>query len=118
MSDHLNERGYARCKACDRRFYPKWHQDRKQFEDMCWQCLPISIAAARTDSVLFPVDAEGDATTFNPDGWEQNDDQAFIAGYMLDKVGLDSGDLWKEDEYLEHGENAFGDLGYFDSYEG
>jgi len=112
-----NDKGYARCKACDRRFYPQWRKDRNEFEELCWSCLPAAISAARTDSVLYSLDADGNPN-FNPDTWEQSDtDQAFIDGYLMDKLGGASGDMLADDDYHMYGEGAMGDLGFFDSYE-
>ena len=116
MSNHLNDTGYARCKACDKRFYPQWNKKSKDFEELCWKCLPIAIYAAKTDSVLFGLDADGNPN-WSPDTWVAKEDQSFVNGFMQDKIDTAHGDLWLEDEYLMHGEGAMGDLGIFDSYE-
>lgn len=29
----------ARCKACDKRFYPLWNAEHEEFEDLCKECL-------------------------------------------------------------------------------
>jgi hypothetical protein len=39
MKDELSSRAHARCKGCDRKFYPKWYEERKQYEDICWSCI-------------------------------------------------------------------------------
>jgi len=38
----LSKNAYARCKACNKSFYPKWKEKFKVFEDLCWRCLPKS----------------------------------------------------------------------------
>lgn len=35
----LNDLSYARCKACDTRFYPSWREERGCFEDLCSTCI-------------------------------------------------------------------------------
>jgi hypothetical protein len=68
---------------------------------------------AKTDAIVYGDRPVG----FNPEQWKArgSETKAFVEGYMLDKR-VDSGDLWKEDEYLQYGEGAFGDLGLFDTY--
>jgi hypothetical protein len=86
------------------------------FEDLCWKCLGVSRHASQTDAHLYGDNLN---SSFNPDQWISHstpgEDKAFVEGYLYDKQG-DAGDLWKEDTYLEYGESAFGDLGYFDGY--
>ena len=50
MKDEVESRGYARCKACDNRFYPRWIAKAGVFEDMCHFCLNISMVAAHVKS--------------------------------------------------------------------
>jgi len=37
----MNDKAYARCKACDKAFYPKLLDD-DTFEDMCSNCITRS----------------------------------------------------------------------------
>ena len=57
----MNDLAYARCKCCDKRFYPKLNED-DTFEDMCSTCI------ARSD--------EGHGET----------DLDFIEGFLSDKA--------------------------------
>jgi hypothetical protein len=41
----------VRCKACDRKFAPVWHEDRRQWEDMCWDCLSISLGYTPEENI-------------------------------------------------------------------
>ena len=107
MKDEQSSRAYARCKACNRRYYPKWNIYRKEFESLCWSCKPIAIAAALTDPVLYDKE-------YSPAAWSEH--KSFVQGYVEDKQQL-TGDLLDGDEYTEYGEGAMGDLGWFDSYE-
>ena len=52
MTDQLYS---ARCKACDKMFYPVWHDDRKEFEELCWVCLPLALGYKSEDSELEQV---------------------------------------------------------------
>ena len=40
MQDDIS---YARCKACDQPFYPQWNYKHRQFEELCWICLPMAL---------------------------------------------------------------------------
>lgn len=54
------DKAYARCKACDAQFFPKWRKDIQEFEDLCDDCLgKIHV---------------GD-----------DEDREFVHGYLLDK---------------------------------
>jgi hypothetical protein len=108
MSDELNSRGYMRCTACDRRFYPRWRPEIEEFEELCWKCLPVAMKSARTDM-------DTHKTSLDRWGEEASPDELFVEGYVMDKP-QDYGDLHSEDPYLEYGEGAMGDLGLLDSY--
>jgi len=75
----VSQRGYARCRACNTRFYPQWRERFKKFEDMCFKCLP------KVDIALMELEQE----------------TSFVKGYIQDKKVDDLSDLYKEDVYLE-----------------
>lgn len=122
MSKDVREIGYARCKACDTQFYPSWRDDIKpcgtrvkRFEDLCNVCLSSALRMAGTDPVVGISDKTGEL--LSPYAWSPHGgEKEFIEGFIADKVGV-SGDIWKEDPYLEYGEGAMGDFNYFDRYE-
>ena len=35
----LTDIAYARCKACDSRFYPAWREEHQEFEELCSTCI-------------------------------------------------------------------------------
>lgn len=107
----MNDRAYARCKACNKGIYPAWIERRKQFEDMCADCRQASTFAARVDPTLYGADPEQWLDMPN----EEETEAKYLEGYMSDKLG-DSGDLSLEDEYHQYGEGAFGDPNLFDHY--
>lgn len=118
-ANNTQDKGYARCKGCNHRFYPAVNENIPGgFEDLCSRCLGIATNAARVDPVLY---FQQNNELQHPDAWDQDEsdqsDKRFIDGWLMDKLGGPNGDLWKEDEYLEGGEGAFGDLGLFDKYE-
>lgn len=69
-------KAYARCKACNAQFYPRWNEALGQFEELCNVCLPIAEGAAR-------------------DAYTEEEELDF-----LDQQANALGDLYKEDEYL------------------
>jgi len=87
-----SELGYARCKACDKRFYPRWLERFKVFTDLCYRCKPKSDKAIR--------DAE-----------ETNN---LLAKIVTDYDTGVHGDLALEDEYTEYGTDALGKINLFD----
>lgn len=56
----MEDKGYARCKACDRSFYPSWSNRLGSFEELCHVCLPLAFSS-------------------------ESDDSDFIEGYLMDK---------------------------------
>lgn len=105
--DEMTKRSYARCKACDNKFYPAWRERRKEFESLCNKCLPISIHTAKTDEVLYP-----DVPDVNTNAVYEDSD--FLTGYAIDKQ-YDTGDLYQLDEYLAD-PDSMGSLNLFDKY--
>ena len=114
---YKSDEGYARCKACDRQFYPRWIDETKpcgtrvqMFEELCWKCLGIATQTANIDRMLFGEEA-----------WDgtPSDDDRFLEGYVMDKQ-LDRVDYndpdYNDNRYYENG-GGFGDAGLFDSYE-
>ena len=113
------DKSYARCKACDRGFYPRWRKDRKEFEELCWECSSIAIRTAACDPVLYVKAEDGFR---HPDSWNfgegsDQSDRRFVEGWRADKLGGAKDSELMEDEYHMYGEGAMGELAYFDSYE-
>lgn len=65
----MKDLDYARCKACDTRFYPQWREDREAFEDLCPVCLGAALSDEDDDS-----DSDLDAFTDSID-WGQHDNE-------------------------------------------
>ena len=113
------EKAYARCKACDRGFFPAWRKDVKQYEDLCWNCMKVSQWTARVDPILYGAP---DSVNIHPDKWEQSSAED-VADYLRDLTVFDSieDNLLEMDEYTagtgyDSGE-WFGDNNPFDTYE-
>ena len=115
-----NDKAYARCKACDRQFYPSWRQDIEKYEDLCWSCMKVSQYTARVDPVLY---GSPDSIRVNPDKWEQTQGEetsdylrnlAQFGDIMQDS--LIEQDEWTQGTGIESGE-WFGGNNPFDTYE-
>ena len=46
----MNKKAYARCRACDTQYYPRWREDIEQFEDMCDTCIPLCYESINVES--------------------------------------------------------------------
>jgi hypothetical protein len=79
---------YARCKACNTSFYPSWDKYKREFEELCTDCLTEARIAAFSDF--------------------DDDDNSFVMGWVEDKLPSSVTD----DDELNEG--AFGNLGLFE----
>jgi hypothetical protein len=107
----ISIKAYARCTACNIRHYPSWDSVRKEFEPLCTKCLDIAKRSSRTDHIVYH---EGVI-----DAWvnkSPNDDQKYLDALLVDQIEATGSSLWKEDEYLTYGSEAFGNIGLFDKY--
>lgn len=48
--DNLDDLAYARCKACNAQFYPKWRPRLKEFESLCPTCIQAASMVDYYDS--------------------------------------------------------------------
>lgn len=109
ISEQLSKRGDSHCKACDNTFIARWRPEYEVYEDLCPICLQIAMGAARTDTVVYENCLEE---------WSQGEldtDSAFVESFQEATLTI-SGDLLSDDPYHEYGEEAMGELGYFDKY--
>ena len=114
------DKAYARCKACDRSFYPSWRADIDQYEDLCWSCMKVSQYTARVDPVMY---GSLDCIRVNPDKWEQTQGEE-TSDYLRNLVmqcdtipdSLIEQDEWTQGTGIESGE-WFGVDNPFDTYE-
>lgn len=104
------DKAYARCKGCDKGFYPAWRARLQVFEELCDKCRQSSSWAARVDPDLFKDEDNWNSEKDKP---QAEQDTNFIEGLVTDYNPIND-DMWREDEYLEYGEGAMGDLGLFD----
>ncbi len=97
------------CRACDDIFHPVYRKKHGVYEDLCPKCLRYATAAARTDEHLYKNHIN--RWTGQPSTEEESIIQQLVSEYT------DVPDILADDPYYEYGEDAFGDLGLFDSYD-